>query len=199
MTAANRRPFHTPYLWESENEMGIKSFDSVVSYLKGKAILVANRGIPARRICRSIRERFDAVAIMTATDVDKTAPSASSAHELLLLGPDPRAYLDMHRIVKLAKQRDIIAIHPGWGFASEDDTFPQICKEAGLVFIGSTSESMKLLGNKVQVRAGHSRGPRFRGRGGRARSPHAGQADRLPHHAQGRRRRRRPGHIRSAR
>ena len=132
--------------------MGIKSFDSVVNYLKGKAILVANRGIPARRICRSIRERFDAIAVMTATDVDKTAPSASSAHELLLLGPDPRAYLDMHRIVNLAKQRNIIAIHPGWGFASEDDTFPLICKEAGLVFIGSTSESMKLLGNKVQVR-----------------------------------------------
>ena len=97
--------------------MGIKSFDSVVNYLKGKAILVANRGIPARRICRSIRERFDAVAVMTATDVDKTAPSASSAHELLLLGPDPRAYLDMRRIVKLAKQRNIIALHPGWGFA----------------------------------------------------------------------------------
>ena len=132
--------------------MGIKSFDSVVNYLKGKAILVANRGIPARRICRSIRERFDAVAVMTATDVDKTAPSASSAHELLLLGPDPRAYLDMRRIVKLAKQRNIIALHPGWGFASEDDAFPEICKEAGLVFIGSTSESMKLLGNKVQVR-----------------------------------------------
>ena len=133
--------------------MGIKSFDSVVSYLKGKAILVANRGIPARRICRSIRERFDAVAVMTATDVDKTAPSASSAHELLLLGPDPRAYLDMHRIVKLAKQRNVIAIHPGWGFASEDDAFPEICKEAGLIFIGSTAESMRLLGNKVQVRA----------------------------------------------
>jgi pyruvate carboxylase len=133
--------------------MGIKSFDSVVDYLKGKAILVANRGIPARRICRSIRERFDAIAIMAATDVDKTAPSASSAHELLLLGSDPRAYLDMHRIVKLAKQRNIIGVHPGWGFASENDAFPEICKEANLVFIGSTSESMRLLGNKVQVRA----------------------------------------------
>ncbi|MDL2316540.1 pyruvate carboxylase [Desulfovibrio sp. OttesenSCG-928-A18] len=132
--------------------MGIKTFDSVVDDLKGKAILVANRGIPARRICRSIRERFDAVAVMAATDVDKTAPSAASAQELLLLGPDPRAYLDIHRIVSLAKQRNIVAIHPGWGFASEDDNFPRVCTEAGLVFIGSTAESMKLLGNKVQVR-----------------------------------------------
>lgn len=133
--------------------MGIKSFDSVVGDLKGKAILVANRGIPARRICRSIRERFDAVAVMTATDIDKTAPSASAAQELLLLGPDPRAYLDLNRIVQLAKQRNIVAIHPGWGFASEDEDFPRICTEAGLVFIGSAADSMKLLGNKVQVRA----------------------------------------------
>lgn len=132
--------------------MGIKTFDSVVRDLKGKAILVANRGIPARRICRSIRERFDAVAVMTATDVDKTAPSASAAQELLLLGPDPRGYLDLGRIVQLAKQRNIVAIHPGWGFASEDDNFPRICEEAGLVFIGSAADSMKLLGNKVQVR-----------------------------------------------
>jgi len=133
--------------------MGIESFEKVVSSLKGKRILVANRGIPARRICRSIRERFDAVAVMTATDVDKTAPSAASAQELLLLGSDPRGYLDVSRIVQLAKQRGIIAIHPGWGFASEDDSFPRICTEAGLVFIGSTAESMNLLGNKVQVRA----------------------------------------------
>ena len=133
--------------------MGIMSFEKVVGSLKGKRILVANRGIPARRICRSIRERFDAVAVMTATDVDKTAPSASSAKELLLLGPDPRAYLDLTRIVQLAKQRGIVAIHPGWGFASEDDNFPRICTEAGLVFIGSTAESMNLLGNKVQVRS----------------------------------------------
>ncbi|MDL2207858.1 pyruvate carboxylase, partial [Desulfovibrio sp. OttesenSCG-928-M16] len=133
--------------------MGIKSFESVVKDLKGKAILVANRGIPARRICRSIRERFDAVAVMTATDIDKTAPAASSAQELLLLGPEPSAYLDVSRIVQLARQRNVVAIHPGWGFASEDENFPRICMEAGLVFIGAAPEPMKLLGNKVQVRA----------------------------------------------
>ncbi|MDR2123685.1 MAG: pyruvate carboxylase [Desulfovibrio sp.] len=132
--------------------MGIKTFDAVVQELKGKAVLVANRGISARRICRSIRERFDAVAVMSATDIDKTAPAASSAQELLLLGPDPRAYLDIKRIAELARRRGIVAVHPGWGFASEDDNFPRVCAEAGLVFIGSTAESMKLLGNKVQVR-----------------------------------------------
>ena len=129
------------------------SFDSIVQLLKDKPIVVANRGIPARRICRSIRERFDAIAIMTATDIDKASPAAAAADELLLLGDDPRGYLDIERIVDLCKRRGAVAIHPGWGFASEDENFPRICKEAGLTFIGSSAEAMKLLGNKVQVRA----------------------------------------------
>jgi len=132
--------------------MSIKTFQEVKAKLKGKAILVANRGISARRICRSIRERFEAIAIMTATDIDKTAPAAGAAQELLLLGSDPLAYLNIDTIIKLAKQREVIAIHPGWGFASEDSLFPQKCAEAGLVFIGATSEAMNLLGNKVQAR-----------------------------------------------
>ena len=132
--------------------MANKSFAEVQEFLKGKTILVANRGIPARRICRSIRERFDAIAAMTATDVDKTAPAASAAQELILLGSDPRAYLDIDRIIDKAKQHGVIGIHPGWGFASEDTRFPQRCKEAGLTFIGATAEAMNLLGNKVQAR-----------------------------------------------
>ncbi|MDR1124708.1 MAG: pyruvate carboxylase [Deltaproteobacteria bacterium] len=131
----------------------MKTFEQVLSELKNKPILVTNRGIPARRICRSIRERINAVAIMTATDVDKTAPAASTAQELLLLGADPTAYLDLPKILDLAKRRGVVGIHPGWGFASEDDTFPALCREAGITFIGSTPEAMRLLGNTVQVRA----------------------------------------------
>ncbi len=130
----------------------IRSFEEVQEFLRGKAILVANRGIPGRRICRSIRERFDATAVMTATDVDKTAPAASTAQELLLLGKDPRAYLDIDRIISLAKSRGIVGIHPGWGFASEDALFPKKCAEAGITFIGATAEAMNSLGNKVQAR-----------------------------------------------
>ncbi|MBQ4125831.1 MAG: pyruvate carboxylase, partial [Desulfovibrio sp.] len=133
--------------------MANKTFKDVQEFLKGKTILVANRGIPARRICRSIRERFDAVAAMTATDVDKTAPAASTAQELLLLGSDPRAYLDIDTIVQKAKRRGMVGIHPGWGFASEDSRFPALCRDNGIVFIGATEEAMNLLGNKVQARA----------------------------------------------
>ncbi|MDR3038369.1 MAG: pyruvate carboxylase, partial [Candidatus Adiutrix sp.] len=79
-------------------------------------------------------------------------PAAAAAHELLLLGDDPRAYLDLELIVALAKRRGVLGLHPGWGFASEDERFPRLCREAGLVFIGSTAESMNLLGNKVEVR-----------------------------------------------
>ena len=132
--------------------MSAKTMEQVQAELKGKAILVANRGIPARRICRAIRERFGAVAIMTATDVDKTSPAASAAQELMLLGPNPTAYLDLDLIISKAKARGVVGIHPGWGFASEDDSFPRKCAESGITFIGSTCESMNLLGNKVQAR-----------------------------------------------
>lgn len=132
--------------------MGVKTFEQVVSELKGQRILVANRGIPARRIVRSIREMFQATPVMTATDVDKTAPFTSGAQELLLLGKNPRAYLDIDRVISRAKALDVIAIHPGWGFASEDFSFPTKCQQAGMVFIGPDPRAMETLGNKVAVR-----------------------------------------------
>ena len=132
--------------------MQAKNFDQIVEELKGKKILVANRGIPARRLVRSFYEVFKAVPVMTATNVDKTAPVTSGAKELLLLGDDPQSYLDIERIIARAKRMGVVAIHPGWGFASEDSTFPEKCRDAGLVFIGPEAESMRLLGNKVAVR-----------------------------------------------
>ncbi len=133
--------------------MSVKTFDQVVSELQDKRILVANRGIPARRIVRSIREMFHATPMMTATDVDKTAPFTSGAQELLLLGKNPRAYLDIDRIISKAKALEVLAIHPGWGFASEDFSFPFKCHEAGMVFIGPDPKAMETLGNKVAVRS----------------------------------------------
>lgn len=132
--------------------MQAKSFEHIIQELKGKKILVANRGIPARRLVRSFYEVFRAVPVMTATEVDKTAPVTSGARELLLLGDDPQSYLDVDRIISKAKRMGVIAVHPGWGFASENFSFPEKCREAGLVFIGPEPESMRLLGNKVAVR-----------------------------------------------
>lgn len=129
-----------------------KTFEQVLKDIKGKPILIANRGIPARRISRSISERLQGVAIMTATNIDKTSPSTLGAKELLLLGEDPRAYLDLDHIIRMAKKRGIVAIHPGWGFGAEDESFPQRCDEAGIIFIGPTQNAMKMLGNKVSAR-----------------------------------------------
>ena len=130
----------------------IKTFDQIAAEIRGKKILVANRGITARRIMRSIREVFHAVPVLTVTDADKTAPFTAGAQELILLGENPRAYLDIDRIIGLAKKHGIAALHPGWGFASEDAGFPQKCHDADLLFIGPTAEAMRLLGNKVKVR-----------------------------------------------
>ena len=132
--------------------MSPKAFEDVRQEIEGKPILIANRGIPARRISRSISECLEAVAIMTATDVDKTSPSTLGAHELLLLGEDPNAYLDMDLIIRKAKERGVIGIHPGWGFIAENDNFPAKCEAAGITFIGPPAEAMKILGNKVSVR-----------------------------------------------
>jgi len=129
-----------------------KTFEDIRQEIEGKPILIANRGIPARRISRSISECLEAVAIMAATDVDKTSPSTLGAHELLLLGEDPNAYLDMDLIIRKAKERGVIGIHPGWGFIAENDHFPAKCEAAGITFIGPPAEAMKILGNKVSVR-----------------------------------------------
>jgi pyruvate carboxylase len=130
----------------------MKTFDQVCEEIRGKKILVANRGIAARRISRTIRELFRAVPVMTVTDMDKTAPFTAGAQQLIQLGSNPRAYLDIDRIISLAKKQGIVAIHPGWGFASEDASFPDKCEKAGLIFIGPSTEGMELLGNKVKVR-----------------------------------------------
>ena len=136
----------------SEQQLRPKPFKEVLNELSGKKILVANRGIPGRRIARTIREMGGAVAIMTATDVDKTSPVLSGVQELLLLGDNPRAYLDIDRIIRKAKARGIVAIHPGWGFAAEDDSFPEKCRREGILFLGPEATAMRLLGNKVEVR-----------------------------------------------
>ncbi len=130
----------------------MKTFSQVVEEIEGKKILVANRGITARRIMRSIREILKGVPVLTVTDVDKVAPFTAGAQELILLGENPRAYLEIDRILKLAKAQGIAAVHPGWGFASEDAGFPKKCEDAGILFIGPPTEPMKLLGNKVKVR-----------------------------------------------
>ena len=67
------------------------------------------------------------------------------------LGPDPRAYLDIERIVALAKPQGIIAVHPGWGFASEDDRFPMLCAMVGAGLAGLLCGLSGVMANGIGV------------------------------------------------
>jgi pyruvate carboxylase len=118
--------------------------------LKNMIIGVANRGIPALRVGRTIRE-MGAVYAAFFTPVDKTAPHVSKADKAYSLSTVD-GYLDINEIVRLAKKHNVSALHPGWGFAAEDNNFPSMCKEHAITFIGPSEEPMKKLGNKVKAR-----------------------------------------------
>jgi len=111
---------------------------------------VANRGIPALRVGRTIRE-MGAIYAAFFTEEDKTAPHVSKADMALRLST-VEGYLDINEIVRVAKKHNVAALHPGWGFAAEDNRFPTMCKEHGIIFIGPSETPMRKLGNKVQAR-----------------------------------------------
>ena len=119
---------------------------------KFKRILVANRGEIAIRIFRACHELgIRTVAIYTAED--KRSLFRSKADESYLIGEGQgpvEAYLNMEEIIDLALKKGVDAIHPGYGFLSENSEFPKRCAEAGIEFIGPTSEMMEKLGDKIK-------------------------------------------------
>ncbi|MCP3982671.1 MAG: acetyl-CoA carboxylase biotin carboxylase subunit [bacterium] len=116
-------------------------------------ILIANRGEIAVRVIRSCHE----MGIRTATvysDADRTALHVRFAHEAYPIGPPSptESYLNIERIVDAAKSCGAEAVHPGYGFLSENAAFASACRDAGLVFIGPPPEAMEALGDKVRAR-----------------------------------------------
>ena len=116
-----------------------------------KKVLVANRGEIAIRIIRACRELgIRTVAIYSAED--KNTLFRTKAHEAYEIGKGKGpidAYLDINEIIKIAKSKGCDAIHPGYGFLSENANFAKACEDAGIVFIGPTHEMMNQLGDKV--------------------------------------------------
>jgi len=117
-----------------------------------KKILVANRGEIAIRVIRAAQELgHKTVAVYETPDTD--ALHVRVADEAIWLGDGPRKdYLDIAKIIKAARKSGSDAIHPGYGFLAENPDFAKACEEAGIIFIGPTSEVITNLGNKVIAR-----------------------------------------------
>lgn len=117
-------------------------------------ILVANRGEIAIRVFRAATElHLRTVAIYTFED--RYSLHRYKADEAYLIGPkdEPLSpYLDIEEIIKVAKENGVDAIHPGYGFLSENVTFAQRCREEGIIFVGPTPETMMALGDKVRAK-----------------------------------------------
>ncbi|MCP4293127.1 MAG: acetyl-CoA carboxylase biotin carboxylase subunit [bacterium] len=124
-----------------------------MSVRKFKKVLVANRGEIAVRIMQGLKEMgIGTVAVYS--EVDRTALHVLSADEAVFIGPAPasESYLVIEKIISAAIETGADAIHPGYGFLSENGLFAEEVEKAGLVFIGPTSESMAVMGDKLSSR-----------------------------------------------
>ncbi|MEU8675801.1 5-oxoprolinase/urea amidolyase family protein [Streptomyces sp. NPDC048560] len=117
-------------------------------------LLVANRGEIAVRIIRTAR-RLGLRTVAVFSDADRAAPHVRLADEAVRLGPAPakESYLDADLVLKAAKDTGAGAIHPGYGFLSEDAEFARRCEDAGIVFVGPTAGQLDLFGAKHTARA----------------------------------------------
>ncbi len=117
-----------------------------------KKILIANRGEIALRIQRACRE-MGIKSVVVYSEADREAKYVKLADEAVCIGPAPSAqsYLNMPAIISTAEVTDAEAIHPGYGFLSENADFAERVEKSGFVFIGPTPESIRVMGDKVSA------------------------------------------------
>ena len=131
-----------------------------------KKILIANRGEIAVRVIRACRE-MGIATVAVFSDVDRAALHVMKADEAYPIGPASAAesYLNVERILDVAKRSGTEAIHPGYGFLSENPQFAKACGEAGIKFIGPSAAAMEAMGSKTRARqaADHAGLPRVPG------------------------------------
>ncbi len=118
-----------------------------------KRLLIANRGEIAIRIARTAAD-LDIASVMVHSQDDAASLHVRVGNEAVALtGEGPAAYLDGPQILRLALEARCEAIHPGYGFLSENSAFARLCNNAGVVFVGPSPEALVLFGDKVQARA----------------------------------------------
>ena len=116
-------------------------------------ILIANRGEIAIRVIRACKELgIKTVAVYSTADADSL--HVKLADESVCIGPAPssQSYLNINAIISAAELTDAEAIHPGYGFLSENAKFAEICEQCGITFIGPSAESMRVMGDKISAR-----------------------------------------------
>jgi acetyl-CoA carboxylase biotin carboxylase subunit len=118
-----------------------------------KKILIANRGEIAVRVVRACRE-LGISPVVVYSDVDRAALHVRKADEAYHIGPATasESYLNVHKLLEVARKSGAEAVHPGYGFLSENPGFNRACRDAGIKFIGPMPEAMELMGSKTRAR-----------------------------------------------
>jgi len=118
-----------------------------------KRILIANRGEIAMRIIRTCR-RMGVETVVVHSTADRESLPVRMADAAICIGPGPakQSYLNINNIIAAAELADVDAIHPGYGFLSENSHFAQVVRDCKIEFIGPTSQSMDALGNKAKAK-----------------------------------------------
>jgi geranyl-CoA carboxylase alpha subunit len=116
-----------------------------------RKVLVANRGEIAIRVMRTARALgYRTVAVYS--DVDRGSPHAAFADQAVPIGPAPASYLGLEKIIAAARRSGADAIHPGYGFLSENADFAEACAAADIIFIGPPPDAIRLMGNKAAAK-----------------------------------------------
>src|SRR5689334_15892990 len=118
-----------------------------------KKILIANRGEIAVRIIATCRE-MGVQTVAVYSEADRNARHVQEADEAYNIGAAPasQSYLRIDTIIEAAKHSGAQAIHPGYGFLSENAAFVEACEQAGIIFIGPPAPAMRLMGSKIAAK-----------------------------------------------